>query len=316
MSVPVVDLAGWRSDPRARPETAAQLDASLHEVGFVLIAGHGIAPSLLDEARTHALAFFHQPDLLKEEVAIGDDGYRGWARVGSENNAATYGLVTPPDLREAFTIGPFDRPDDAFHRRFRRAFAPNRYPSEMPALRPAWQRLYTALELLCAELLDIAEVALDAPVGKLRNACERHTATLMANRYPPGRSLEVEAGQFRIGPHTDFGTITVLDREPGLGGLQIQLLDERWADAPYVPGTLLVNTGDLMSHWTGGRWRSTRHRVLPPDPRDPHEELLSLVFFHEPDPDARIEPLDRSGSTVVAGDYIRAKYEAMTATAS
>ena len=42
------------------------------------------------------------------------------------------------------------------------------------------------------------------------------------NHYPPVSVVgEPEPGQFRIGPHTDFGTVTVLDREPGAGGLQV-----------------------------------------------------------------------------------------------
>ena len=46
-----------------------------------------------------------------------------------------------------------------------------------------------------------------------------------------------------------------------------------------------------MELWTDGRWRALRHRVLPPSPSAPDEELLSLVFFFETDPDTLVEPL-------------------------
>ncbi len=98
-------------------------------------------------------------------------------------------------------------------------------------------------------------------------------------------------GQFRIGPHTDFGTVTVLDREPGAGGLQVDIDGVGWVDAPYDPEALTVNIGDLLAHWTGLRWRSGRHRVLPPQAGAPHEELVSLVFFFELDHDALVTPL-------------------------
>jgi isopenicillin N synthase-like dioxygenase len=53
------------------------------------------------------------------------------------------------------------------------------------------------------------------------------------NWYPPADpSRPPEPGQYRIGPHTDFGTVTVLDREPGRGGLQIYTLDGTVIDAP------------------------------------------------------------------------------------
>lgn len=121
-----------------------------------------------------------------------------------------------------------------------------------------------------------------------------------------------EPGQYRIGPHTDFGTVTVLDREAGLGGLQVYTLDGRWVDAPYDPAAFTINIGDLMARWTGDRWRSTRHRVLPPQADAPEEDLVSLVFFYEVNHDAVVESFPppighRSYPPVTWGDYLKEK---------
>ncbi len=68
----------------------------------------------------------------------------------------------------------------------------------------------------------------------------------------------------------------------------------------------------------GERWRSTLHRVLPPSPEAPTEELLSLVFFHEFDADALIETLTppigggAAFEPVVADEYIAGKYAEVT----
>ena len=97
-------------------------------------------------------------------------------------------------------------------------------------------------------------------------------------------------GQFRIA-HTDFGTVTILDREPGRGGLQVWTPQDGWEDAPYQPGAFTINTGDLLARWSGGRWKSNRHRVLPPQAEAPDEDLISLVYFYEADHDAVIESL-------------------------
>jgi isopenicillin N synthase-like dioxygenase len=72
-----------------------------------------------------------------------------------------------------------------------------------------------------------------------------------------------------------------------------------------------------MARWTGDRWRSTRHRVLPPDASAPEEDLVSLIFFYETDHDARIEslapPIGRTGyPEVLASDYLREKLDAIT----
>lgn len=115
------------------------------------------------------------------------------------------------------------------------------------------------------------------------------TANVTINWYGPREANTPMPNQFRVGPHTDFGLLTVLDREPGLGGLQIKGDDGEWVDAPYVPGSLTINTGDLIRRWTNDRWCSNEHRVLPPPVEAPTEELISLVYFGEPTFDTMVE---------------------------
>lgn len=84
-----------------------------------------------------------------------------------------------------------------------------------------------------------------------------------------------------------------------------------------MPGALTVNVGDLLSRWTGDRWYSARHRVLPPQPQAAEEDLVSLVWFHECDPGALVESLAppagvREYEPVVAADYLAEKYEAIS----
>jgi hypothetical protein len=87
--------------------------------------------------------------------------------------------------------------------------------------------------------------------------------TFNINRYPPLIEVgEPAPGQFRIGPHTDFGTVTVLDREPGAG-----CWSRSTAPAGRMPPTtrpaLTVNIGDLLAHWTGLRPSSRPPRRWP-----------------------------------------------------
>ena len=105
-----------------------------------------------------------------------------------------------------------------------------------------------------------------------------------------------------------------MDRQPGYGGLQVQNLDGTWADAPYVPDAFTVNVADLLSRWSGGRWRSTRHRVLPPPAQAPDEELISLIVFLEAEVDTVIKPVagDLEIEPVVAGDWLREREAAAT----
>jgi isopenicillin N synthase-like dioxygenase len=145
---------------------------------------------------------------------------------------------------------------------------------------------------LADELLTIAAAALDLPANFFTRHTAKSTYPMNINWYPPRRLPGFpEPGQFRIGPHTDFGTFTILDREPGKGGLQVWNASGDWEDAPYDPDAFTINAGDLLARWSGDRWMSNRHRVLPPQADAPDEFLVSLVFFYEADWDAIVESL-------------------------
>ncbi len=313
--VPLVDLTPSRGpDQEARLAVARAIDDALHGSGFLLVSGHGIPQEQLDAARAAAFELFHLPTTRKREIQVEGEHYRGWVPLGMETNAAAYGAPGgPADLKEGFVFGPPPPADEAYRRAGGSWFLPNRTPSAVPALGATFAQLFAALERLALHLLSLTELAMDVAPGTFVDQCSRGISTLEANWYPPGNGVPPLPGQYRVGPHTDYGAMTLLDRQPGAGCLQIQTLDDEWVDAPHVPGALTVNTGDLISHWSGGRWKSTRHRVLPPPVDAPLEELLSLVFFHNPDYDALITPLGAPGAEpVLAGDYLAAKLAALT----
>ena len=198
-------------------------------------------------------------------------------------------------------------------------FPPNVWPSEVPGLRTAAERYLDAMTAVSRDLLELCAAALGLPRATLTALAKHPTWTFNINRYPPLTEVgEPLPGQFRIGPHTDFGTVTVLDREPGAGGLQVDIEGGGWVDAPYDPDAFTVNIGDLLAHWTGLRWRSGRHRVLPPQALAPHEELVSLVFFFELDHDALVTPLAppvgrrADLAPVVSAPFLRERLDAIS----
>ena len=53
--------------------------------------------------------------------------------------------------------------------------------------------------------------------------------------------------------------------------------DGVWTDVKPVPGTFVINLGDLMSRWTNDKWVSTMHRVVDPSVM---RERQSVAFFN------------------------------------
>ena len=61
-------------------------------------------------------------------------------------------------------------------------------------------------------------LALDLDQDFFVRRCTGNTWSVNLNWYPARAAVgEVLPGQMRIGQHTDFGTLTLLDRQPGSG---------------------------------------------------------------------------------------------------
>ena len=129
--------------------------------------------------------------------------------------------------------------------------------------------------------------------------------------YPPQLEGTGSGTRFGVGPHTDFGVLTVLCQD-ATGGLEVQRLNGEWIAAPPIDGTLVVNVADLLSRWTHGGCRSTPHRVINRSGR----ERLSLVLAFDPAPGTVIDSRDVVGRDVpdqappiTCGDYLLERFE-------
>ncbi|CAL9489475.1 Validamycin A dioxygenase [Streptomyces sp. enrichment culture] len=313
--VPAVDLRPWLGGgPDDRARIARTVDEALRRAGFLLVTGHGVDPGLRARIRAAAREFFLLPTGVKRayEARVGG---RGWLGPGAEANGYAEGTETPPDLKESLTFAthePFD--DPVVNAEW---YAPNVWPAEVPALRPLCEEYLARMAELENRLLELLGHALGLDADFFTRHMDHPTYGFNINWYP-GRDVTgpPEPGQFRIGPHTDFGTVTILDRQAGKGGLQVYTDDGGWQDAPFDPEAFTVNVGDLMARWTGDRWRSGRHRVLPPPADAPAEELMSLVYFGECTPGTLVEsvpaPVGRVAYEPVDSHvYLRAKLDSI-----
>ena len=315
-TIVTVDLSRWHAGGAEADAVAAQVDEGLQRAVFILVTGHGVDPNLAAAVRAASREFFAAPDAVKQRYSVPVGGH-GWIGPGAEANAYAEGTETPPDLKESYSLGAETATGDPDVDRI--WFAPNVWPAEVPSLQQLVAEYTAAMRKVSDDLLALFAHALGLPDNTWATLADRPTWTMNINHYPPVSVVgEPEPGQFRIGPHTDFGTVTVLDREPGAGGLQVYSDAEGWADAPYDPAALTVNIGDLLEYWSGRRWPSGRHRVLPPQPHAPEEDLVSLIYFYEANHDALVTPLEppigrASGlEPVTSSAFIKERLDAIT----
>jgi isopenicillin N synthase-like dioxygenase len=316
--VPTVDLRGW-DDGSRRAEIAADLDAACRQIGFLQLVGHGVPDAVIAAMLAATDAFFGLPVDAKARCAPPTpDVNRGYAARGQEGLAYSLGVARPPDLFEAFNIGPdvVDDTDPAVAVERHRLFAPNIWPAEPASLRPALVAYFDAVRGVADRLLDVFAVALGLPDGWFRTSTTHSTDTVRTIRYEtqPGDPDPLD-GQVGMGAHSDYGIVTVLYADP-VPGLQIVGPDHAWHDVIPAPGAFLVNLGDLTAQWTNDRWRSTLHRVLPPARLpDRVNRRRAVAFFHDGNHDAVIEclPTCRSADDppryppVTAGEHLMGK---------
>ena len=275
--VPVIDVSPLRLGSDGRFDVARSLDAACRDTGFFCITGHGVDDSLAVALEAEARRFFARPDEEKAEIAMvaGGRAWRGWFPVGGE---LTSGRA---DQKEGVYFGQELGPEDPRVLAGRPLHGANLFPASSPALRAAvlsWMDEMTSLGHLLVRGLALA---LGLEEGWFQRELTREPTVLFRIfHYPPTAD-----GGWGVGEHTDYGLLTLLLQDD-CGGLQVRTGDT-WLDVPYRPGTLVCNIGDMLDRMTGGRYRSTPHRVLNESGRD----RLSFPFFFDPGWDALVRPV-------------------------
>ncbi|CAM9174576.1 unnamed protein product [Choristocarpus tenellus] len=119
---------------------------------------------------------------------------------------------------------------------------------------------------------------------------------------PGGGSLNssesrAELEKISSSPHTDWGFLTCILQDD-VGGLQYKHQGiDRWLDVPCVEDALVVNCGDYLSLFSGGKLRSPVHQVVTKG-----LERTSFVFFYYPSFDATLPVNKESHSSRTVQD--------------
>jgi isopenicillin N synthase-like dioxygenase len=267
--LPVIDFEPFlKGDASDRMAVAEAITRAAREVGFCYVKNFGMSPDLLEAAFAVSRAFF--ADEAKHTVPFKVEHNHGYGGMKGE----ALDPSKPADLKETLTMRDVGKTPSGAE------FWPN------PEFEAFMRYFYASVRSTASTVMKAFALGLDLPENFFDERHNGEVQTLRVLNYPPVK--EVSEGQMGAGAHTDYGTLTVLFQD-NKGGLQVQNLEGEWIDAPPIPGTAVINTGDLMGRWSNDIFRSTPHRVVP-RPAAMREGRQSIAFFSDPDNEVLIEP--------------------------
>lgn len=299
-SVPIIDISGLRSPEGAeRKRVATEIGKAAAEVGFLYIRGAGIDDALFARMLAATKEFFALPLEEKMRYYIGlSTCHRGYVPPGEE------GLATGmPEMKEAFDTA-LDLPaDDPDYLAGNPMLGPNTWP-DLPGFADAVTAYYDAILAVGDQLLLAFAMALGEDPDTFAKHATKTPSQLRLIHYPYNPDAVDGEG---IGAHTDYECFTLL--KPTAPGLEVLNGAGEWIDVPPVPGTFVVNIGDMLELWTNGAYVATSHRV-----RKVAEERYSFPLFFNVDYHTEVKPLPqftsrdgKSRPTLRAGEHLFAQ---------
>jgi isopenicillin N synthase-like dioxygenase len=172
------------------------------------------------------------------------------------------------------------------------------------------------------KLLALISIVLELPETALSEGHKWDDLSDCHLRYMIYRARSQEdnerAGGLYSKGHTDFGSLTLLFRQP-VAALQVRMPDESWKWVKPYPGSITVNIADVLQFWTNGYLKSSIHRVVVPPADQAEQDRLGLLYFLRPSSDLDLatvdSPLlrrlglkeDNGAKGIKAGEWVRTR---------
>jgi isopenicillin N synthase-like dioxygenase len=268
-ALPVLDLARLEAGPAEKQAFLSELRETAHDLGFFYVTGHGVDDDLIRQVLTLARRFFQLPEADKLAIEmINSPHFRGYNRQGMEYTRGQR------DWREQIDIGA-ERPAlprQAGQPAWARLQGPNQWPAALPELRDVVLRYQAAVTDLAIRIVHAFSAALGQPETVFEQIyTPAPNQLLKLIRYPGRDATEGDQG---VGAHKDGGFVTVLLQDVQ-AGLQVHY-EDTWIAAPPIPGTFVINIGEVLELASNGYLRANVHRVVTPPAGT---DRLSVAFF-------------------------------------
>lgn len=250
---------------------------------------------MLSRTYSASAGFFKRPQEQKDALGwTTPEANRGYVAHGREkvsnlvNKEDVEKLkAQAPDLKESMEIG---REGEPGH--------PNNWPSgdeEAANFKATMLEFFETCKDLHVEVMRAIAVGMGLSQSYFDSYTDVGDNTLRLLHYPgtPKSVFSSNKFQVRAGEHTDYGSLTLLFQDDR-GGLQVKGPNGVYVDATPIPGTVVINAGDLLARWSNDTIKSTLHRVVePPSPPqgDEYPARYSIAYFCNPNFDKQIEAI-------------------------
>ena len=276
-----LDLSKF-DQPGGKELLANQLKDAVHKIGFFYITNFGLSQEEVNRQFAIGKEVFalSMDEKLKHKADLDHGNYNGYRPLGA---GELY-----PGLRDNIEMYNIFKFIPALERS---------QPDIINEYRPEIERFQRHIaEDVVKKLLILVAIILEIPdeealvKGHLYNDSSDCALRYMIYR---ARTPEENAKFQNIYSkgHTDFGSLTLLFRQP-VAALQVLTPAGQWKYVKPYPGSITVNIADVLQFWSNGYLKSSIHRVVAPPPDQAHIDRLGLLYFVRPSHDLTLRTLD------------------------
>ena len=304
-----LDLSLFDS-PGGKEILAQQLSNAIEKIGFFYITNFGLSQEDVDCQFAIGKEFFQLPtdEKLKYRADLENGGYNGYKPLGLRE-------IRPgiQDNTEIYNIPKFIPELERQH------------PEVINAHREEIERFARHIsDNVAGKLLVLLAIVLELPEDfflekhRYNERSDCHLRYMKYHHRTPEQNAALE--DVWVKGHTDFGSLTLLFRQP-VAALQVRTPEGQWKHVKPYPGSITVNLADSLEFLTNGFLKSSIHRVVAPPPDQADIDRLGVLYFVRPEDDVKLTPVksavleklrytktsDESVVGITAGEWVKAR---------
>jgi len=248
--IPIIDVSNYFQNPsdETLQPLAEQLREACTKIGFFSLIGHQFPENTLQKAFAGARRFHELPAESKNALLMDrpDWPVKGVGYLPVKNRKLP--ARKKGNLNESFVL----------KRDHVATLDDNQWPTEneLPRFRKNIENYAYEVEKLSKRILPVYASALGLQKDFFGPAFTAPLYRMRLTHYPS--ALEKDADEYGIAPHVDTTFFTMLaQNSPGL----VIYSEPRgcWIHAPVIDNAFIVNSGELLKHWTNDVFLSVKH---------------------------------------------------------